>query len=119
MKHGDIISLFPEGTTNDGAALLPFKSSFFSIAKDQGVEVQPVSLVYTALSGNPITDKNRLRVGWYGDAEFFPHVMNFLRERSVEVTVIFHASVQPQDFASRKELALYCHDVIEKPLQRD
>jgi len=114
MNQGSIISLFPEGTTNDGTALLPFKSSFFSLAEYKAVAVQPVSVVYTKLSGKKIDAGNRLLVGWYGDALFFPHVITFLQQRTVEVTLVFHDAVKGDAFESRKAIASYCRDVIEK-----
>ncbi len=112
IKDNCIISLFPEGTTNEGTALLPFKSSFFSIAEEYDLTVQPVSLVYKKLNGEPITAETRHIVGWYGNAEFFPHLVTFLQQKSVDVTVIFHKTVNGKDFSSRKELASYCRDVI-------
>jgi 1-acyl-sn-glycerol-3-phosphate acyltransferase len=45
VKFGDIIGLFPEGTTDDGTELLPFKTSLFSIAEHKDMEVQPVSIM--------------------------------------------------------------------------
>jgi 1-acyl-sn-glycerol-3-phosphate acyltransferase len=113
VKQGAVISLFPEGTTNEGTVLKPFKSSFFSIAEDRDVAVQPVSVVYTRLSGKPIDAGTRPLVGWYGDAEFFPHMLRFLREPSVEITLVFHALVNSEALGSRKAIAGYCHDVIE------
>lgn len=112
IQEGGAISLFAEGTTNDGTGLLPFKSSLFSIAEAGDVTVQPVSIVYTALNEKPVTYQNRHIIGWYGDAEFLPHLMVFLRQRNTEVTAVFHEAVHGRDFASRKELAQYCHDVI-------
>jgi 1-acyl-sn-glycerol-3-phosphate acyltransferase len=109
-----VISLFPEGTTNEGIGLLPFRSSFFSIAEDLDVLVQPVSVIYTRLSGKPLDDSTRPIVGWYGDASFFPHAMRFLRERYVDVKLVFHPPVSSSQIASRKDLANHCHDVIAK-----
>jgi 1-acyl-sn-glycerol-3-phosphate acyltransferase len=117
-EEGGVISLFPESTTHDGSGLLPFKSSFFSIAHQHNLTVQPVGIVYTRLNGAPMTPDVRPVVGWYGDAEFFPHLLNFLRQRSVDVTLVFHTPVQGKDFASRKELAKYCEEVIGKDLSQ-
>jgi 1-acyl-sn-glycerol-3-phosphate acyltransferase len=116
MGKGNIISLFPEGTTSEGTGLLPFKSSFFSVAEHKEVSVQPVSVAYTSLNGLPIDATTRPLVGWYGDAEFFPHALNFLRQHYVDVLVTFHKPVEGTDFDSRKEIANYCKDVIERAL---
>jgi len=118
LAAGDIISLFPEGTTNDGTGLQKFKSSFFSLAEESAVEVQPVSIVYTALDDNPLNAASRPVIGWYGDSEFFPHAAHYLQQKSVRAELVFHSPVRASDFASRKELALHCQSVIEKPLQK-
>lgn len=117
LKEGDVISLFAEGTTNDGTQVLPFKSSYFSITSDHGVTVQPVSVVYKKLNGKPINTENKHMIGWYGDTEFFPHLGKLLQQRSVEVTLVFHEPVESNAFASRKELARHCQEVIAKGFQ--
>ncbi|MEI7669302.1 MAG: lysophospholipid acyltransferase family protein [Pseudomonadota bacterium] len=113
FKEDGIIALFPEGTTNEGIEVLPFKSSYFSIAEENDIAVQPLSIIYTKLDGKPITKETLPIVGWYGDMEFFPHLIALLKHKSFEVKLVFHAPVKGSDFNSRKELAKYCHDVIQ------
>jgi len=116
LEKGDIISIFPEGATNDGTNVLPFKSSFFSLAEEHSIEVQPISVVYTKLNGRPLDAASRPVIGWYGDSYFFPHAAHYMRQKSVDVELIFHTPVKGSDFASRKEMAAFCQSVIEKPL---
>ena len=51
LESGDNLILFPEGTSNDGNRVLPFKSAFFGIAekpiRGKPLTVQPVSIAYT------------------------------------------------------------------------
>src|SRR5262249_4766124 len=103
LDAGDIISIFPEGTTNDGTVLLPFRSSLFSLAQETAIAVQPISVVYTGLNGRPLDAASRPAIGWYGDMYFFPHLFQFLRQKSVDVDLVFHAPIEPGAFASRKE----------------
>lgn len=114
-EGGEVISLFPEGTTNEGRSVLPFKSSFFSLADSGDVAVQPLSVVYTHFNGKPLDAAALPVVGWYGDAFFFPHIAAFLKHKSAHVTLVFHEAVKGNQFASRKELAHYCHQQIETP----
>lgn len=113
-----VISLFPEGTTNEGGELLPFRSALFSLAEERRIPVQPVTIRYESLNGAPLGPEARAIVGWYGDAEFFPHLKHFLRQRYVDVTVIFHDPVLAEEFPSRKALAGYCRAVIEDTLKQ-
>jgi 1-acyl-sn-glycerol-3-phosphate acyltransferase len=44
LKAGDIVAIFPEGTTTDGTALLPFHANLIQAAISAGAPVQPVGL---------------------------------------------------------------------------
>ena len=44
LKAGDIVAVFPEGTTGDGSALLPFHANLVQAAISAHAPVQPVAL---------------------------------------------------------------------------
>lgn len=44
LQHGDVLAIFPEGTTGDGVRLLPFHANLFQAAIAAGTPVQPVAL---------------------------------------------------------------------------
>ena len=44
LKAGEIVAVFPEGTTGDGNALLPFHGNLIQAAISAGAPVQPVGL---------------------------------------------------------------------------
>jgi 1-acyl-sn-glycerol-3-phosphate acyltransferase len=44
LKDGDIVGVFPEGTTSDGSAVLPFHAGLIQAAISAGAPVQPVAL---------------------------------------------------------------------------
>lgn len=46
LRAGDIVAVFPEGTTGDGSALLPFHANLLQAAISTGAPVQPVALRY-------------------------------------------------------------------------
>ena len=46
LKRGEIVAVFPEGTTSDGVALLPFHGNLIQAAISAGCEVQPVALSF-------------------------------------------------------------------------
>lgn len=52
LRAGDIVAVFPEGTTGDGQALLPFHANLIQAAVSADAPVQPVGLRYVeAASG--------------------------------------------------------------------
>ncbi|WP_168163840.1 1-acyl-sn-glycerol-3-phosphate acyltransferase [Jeongeupia sp. USM3] len=51
LLRGDCVAIFPEGTTSDGASILPFRSSLLQSAIDAEATVQPVYLRYTNAQG--------------------------------------------------------------------
>ena len=46
MKEGDVVAVFPEGTTSDGRDLLPFHANLIQSAIQADVPVQPMSLKF-------------------------------------------------------------------------
>lgn len=122
LSEGRAICLFPEGTTNDGAQLKPFKSGFLSLAEEptaQGMPllVQPATIRYTQLNGQDVTTQTqRDAIAWHGDMEFFPHLWGLLKQRSIVADVMFHAPVTIDAFESRKALTHHCETVIAEHL---
>jgi len=54
MKNGDVVAVFPEGTTSDGRELLPFHANLIQAAIAAEAPVQPVSLKFVdAATGQP------------------------------------------------------------------
>ena len=51
LAAGDIVAVFPEGTTTDGTALLPFKGSLLQPIIDAQGHVQPVAIRYRDADG--------------------------------------------------------------------
>ncbi len=106
LDEGDNLILFPEGTSSDGARVLPFRSSFFAVAAGKNVPLfQPVSVVYDQLAGLPALSSTRPIFAWYGDMELMPHLWCLAQWRSFRVTILLHPTLDPSDFANRKELA--------------
>lgn len=116
LEAGDDLILFPEGTSDDGNTVLPFKSALFAVAETTvngtPLTVQPVSIAYVALDGMPLGRAFRPRYAYYGDMSLLPHLWEMLGWGVVTVSVTFHDPVDAGAFASRKTLALHCHRVV-------
>jgi len=116
LKEGDVLVLFPEGTSSDGNRVLPFKSALLGAAEavlpDGGrVPVQPVSSAYVAREGIPMGRENRPLYAWYGDMELVPHLWEALKSGPLDVVMQFHEPLPAMD---RKELARQGWDIVRK-----
>lgn len=50
LREGDLIAVFPEGTTSDGRTLLPFHANLLQAAISSGAQVQPAALRFALSS---------------------------------------------------------------------
>lgn len=122
LEAGDNLILFPEGTSNDGNRVLPFKSSFFGIAEKpiggRSLTVQPVSVAYTKLNGIPMGRRYRPYYAWYGDMDLASHLYEMAGLGRATVVVECHAPVTIEQFKNRKELAAHCERVIAEGVSK-
>jgi 1-acyl-sn-glycerol-3-phosphate acyltransferase len=122
LAAGDPLVLFPEGTSNDGNRILPFRSALLSVAEAAPAEspltIQPLSIAYTAINGLPMGWGLRPLVAWYGGMDLGGHLWRFSRLGRVEVVLEFHPPVHVADFPSRKELTRHCAEAVAKGVDR-
>ncbi|HEX8625625.1 MAG TPA: lysophospholipid acyltransferase family protein [Allosphingosinicella sp.] len=98
LASGQPVALFPEGTTDGGPDILPFRASLLAALFPPlpGVMVQPVALDYGAAAHD---------LAWIGDESGLANVRKVLARRgTTSVTVHFLAPVDPAD-GDRKALA--------------
>ncbi len=106
LAGGDNLILFPEGTSSDGSRVLPFRSSFFSVAQSEARPIiQPVSVVYDRLGGLPTGRANRPVFAWYGDMDIASHAWRMSRCAGLRVTVLLHTPIDPARFPNRKAMS--------------
>jgi 1-acyl-sn-glycerol-3-phosphate acyltransferase len=114
LADGDTLVLFAEGTSGDGASVLPFKSSFFALADLDHVTVQPVSLVYGGHRNLPMPRHLRPLYAWYGGMDLAPHLWEALATGPIEVDVLLHPPVAGA--LPRKALARACENAVRHGL---
>lgn len=115
LAAGGRVILFPEGTSNDGVRILPFKTSLFAPVEGLSgtdILVQPLSLAYTELNGMPLTRNRQLDIAWIGDMELGPHAFDVMKIGRLRARILCHAPVRPAAFADRKALARHCHAAV-------
>lgn len=115
LMEGDALILFPEGTSDDGNSVFPFKSSLLGAAEtDVGLDshgrprhvpVQPVSISYIGLYGLPMGRDMRPLFAWYGDMDLVPHLWEALKSGPFEAVVEFHPPLDVDRLGGRKALA--------------
>lgn len=114
LAAGDVLVLFAEGTSHDGASVLPFKSSFFGAAERLAIPVQPVSIAYRSRRNLPMTRRQRPAYAWYGDMELAPHLWQALVSGPIEVTIVCHPPLAGG--LPRKELAREAEKAVRRGL---
>ncbi len=104
-KSGTLV-IFPEGTTGDGANLLPFKSSLLSALDPlpEGIAVQPVLLDY---------GREGPELAWLGVEHGLDNFKRILaRKEPVMLTVHFLPPLTGESLASRKTIAAAAREAI-------
>jgi 1-acyl-sn-glycerol-3-phosphate acyltransferase len=125
LARGDMVVLFPEGTTNDGNRLLPFRSSLVGAAGSALVEtdlkairLQPLSVAYTRRNGLPVTRRERPGIAWYGSMELGPHLAAFLREGPLDVEVAWGEPIRFDGTLDRKRAAALAEAAVREGVRR-
>jgi hypothetical protein len=55
-----------------------------------------MTINYLLISGKKVTLENRDKICWYGEMSFFPHFLELLNEKSVEVEIILSEPIIPE-----------------------
>jgi 1-acyl-sn-glycerol-3-phosphate acyltransferase len=106
LATGQPVALFPEGTTDGGADVLPFRASLLASVMPPlpGLMVQPVALDYGLPGGE---------IAWVGEEGAAANARRVLGRRgTVPVTVHFLDPLDPHAFADRKALTSAARDSI-------
>ena len=108
VASGDLVGLYPEGTTTDGSYLLPFKSNLFQPAIVHAMRVYPVAVRYRH-KGQPT------RLACYeGDMTFGQSVFTLLGAWGVEAHISFGTPIDGGQFDHRVDLAMATQAAVEE-----
>lgn len=117
LKHKLNVVVFPEATSTDGAHVYPFKPPMLQAAIDAHAEILPLCLNYRKLDGEIVSKKNHELVFWFGDKPFFEHALALFAKKRVEVELSVLNVVEAKNFATKSELAVHVHDLIQSHYQ--
>ena len=107
LQSGDLLAIFPEGTTGDGSALLPFHANLIQAAISAHAPVMPVGLRYVQADGQPSQ-----AVLYVGDDTLVGSVLRTLGAPAFTARVRFG---QPQSAQGRdrRQWALDLHAAVD------
>jgi 1-acyl-sn-glycerol-3-phosphate acyltransferase len=80
LARGDVIAIFPEGTTTDGRTVLPFHGSLLQPIVDAAGRVQPIALRYRDAAG-----EHSDAPAYVGETTFLQSLWRVLGERTLVV----------------------------------
>ncbi len=117
MLGGGRLCIFPEGTTNDGRTMKPFKSAMFSLIANTQTPLQPIAIRYKSVNNVSLTPKTCPetweQIAWFGDAALLPHMWGLGRFKNIEVEVHCLPTINPHNL-HRKELAKQAEQLISQ-----
>lgn len=112
LAAGDVVAVFPEATTSDGATTLPFKSSLLQPIVEAAGRVQPVAIRYQR------DDSTRsFAPAYIGDMTFVESVWRVCGEESLQVMLDAPPAIQASG-QHRRELASAAEAIIRTALAR-
>lgn len=110
LEAGESVVVFPEGTTTDGAVLLPFHSNLVAPAIESGCDVWPVALRYTQ-RGAPST-----AAAFIGDMTLVTSMWNIVSAGGLQIEVAFLEPLSTAEHPTRHLIAQAAHTAIGRHL---
>ena len=114
LTADEAVAIFPEGTSTDGANVLPFRSSLFGSVRETLVRaehlpamfIQPVSVAYLG--------PNRRLAAWALEDEipFFPHLLQVACLRRIDVALTWGEPISADRSSDRKLLAKWLEEAV-------
>jgi lyso-ornithine lipid O-acyltransferase len=116
LVAGEIICIFPEGTSTDGTDVAPFRSALIGAVHETlrrdtrlpAIFIQPVSVTYVG--------SNRRLTVWALEDEipFFAHLLQVARLRRIDVVLTWGEPVTADMSSDRKVLAKHLEDTVRR-----
>lgn len=105
LAAGALVVIFPEGTSTNGQAILPFRTPLLEPAARGNHEISVAWLHYELPDGDATQE-----VCYWGDHSFLPHLLNMLGKKSIRATLRFGKFQRTTD--DRKLLAGQLHAAV-------
>ncbi len=109
LQAGGVVCVFPEGTTSDGSALLPFHANLFQAAVSAQCPVQPICLLYEDAQG-----RQSLAPAYIDDISLLHSLDMVLRSGPITAHLYVGAPIEPM--ADRRALAAKAREAVQAGL---
>ena len=109
MRNGDVVAVFPEGTTSDGRELLPFHANLIQAAIQAEAPVQPMSLKFIDAQ----TGELSFAPCYIGDDTLIGSMWRTLKAPGITAVVHFGALQQ----ADGRDRRTWAHDLREEVIR--
>ena len=113
LRDGDIITVFPEGTTTDGRSLLPFHANLLQAPVTTGKPVQPLCLFYA----DEASGRHTMAPAYIGETRLIESIDMILRAPPMTVRLSVGAPQYPQEGQHRRAFALGAQKAVGEALQ--
>jgi 1-acyl-sn-glycerol-3-phosphate acyltransferase len=111
LMKGELMCVFPEGTTTDGQSLLPFHANMFQAAVSASCPVQPICLMYEDAEGRQSTAP-----AYIGDMSLNDSLSALLRAKPLTAHLYVCDALAPG--ADRRLLASEAQASVDAALRR-
>jgi lyso-ornithine lipid O-acyltransferase len=116
LLSGEVVALFPEGTSTDGADVSPFRSALVGAVHEtlrraadlSALTIQPLAITYVGANG-------KLAVWAREDATpFFPHLLQVAALRQIDVLLMWGEPMTADPNSDRKELTRQLEGAVRR-----
>ena len=112
LACGKRIAIFPEGTTSNGNAMLPFHSALFQAAIDAKADITPMAIAYTDKSG-----VHSHAADYVGETSLLECLWSIACADGITVTLTILSPLPASD-GNRRHLSAHAHRVVLQQLSR-
>jgi len=109
LRKGEVLAVFPEGTTGDGIGILPFHANLIQSAIEAEAPIQPLALQFVDAKTNEISMAAR----YIDDDTLLDSVWSTLNARGLKAVVNFGELQQSQE----RDRRTWAHDLREEVMR--
>ena len=109
LERGEVLAVFPEGTTGDGREMLPFHANLLQAAVTASAPVQPVGLRFA----DSATGATSFAPSYIGDETLVGSIWRTLRAPSIDA-VVHYGDPQRSEGRDRRAWAQHLHDTVDQ-----